>query len=133
MKKYNIRLLHDSESGLWTASWDKVGGGGVVAIGMTIESAMRKFRSALGIFLDDKQAAKGAVLIPEVAGLPKPLLAKLETAQLAKARADAEQLRAGKVIRRVVGDLAKRGLSTRDVGTLLGVSRQRAHKLLKAG
>ncbi len=133
MKKYNVRLLHDGESGLWTASWDKVGGGGVVAMGMTIESSMKRFRSALGVFLENKQAAKVAVLIPEIAGLPKPLLAKLETAQLAKAKADAEQVRVGKVIRRVVGDLAKRGLSTRDLGTLLGVSRQRAHKLLKAG
>jgi hypothetical protein len=53
-------------------------------------------------------------------------------ARVVRQQADALQERASETIRKVASALSKRGLSARDVGTLIGVSRQRAHKLLRS-
>jgi predicted RNase H-like HicB family nuclease len=130
---YVVRLEQDAETGRWVGSWDKPGGGGVVAEGITIERVMIKFRGALAVFLDDKKAAKAALLMPKLVGVPKPLVTKIEAAVTAKADADERQHRASVAMRKAVAELRLQGFKPRDIGTLLGVTRQWAHKLLKAG
>jgi hypothetical protein len=131
--KYVVKLEYDEDTRRWIASWDKPGGGGVVAEGITMERSLIKWRGALAVLLKDKAAARTALLIPELIGLPKPVIAKLQTAKAAKAKADQEQARAGAAIRKAVSELSRQGLSPRDVGMLLGLSRQWVHQLLKAG
>jgi hypothetical protein len=131
-KRYVVALEQDEETGRWVGSWDQSGGGGVIAEGITIERVMVKFRGALAVFLDDKRAAKSALLVPKLVGVPKPLVVKIEAAVTAKAEADERQHRANLAIRRAVAELQLQGFKPRDIGTLLGVTRQWAHKLLKA-
>lgn len=104
----------------------------MITQGRTIDQSMERIREALWAYTDDKAHADAAILEQKFQGLPKPLLVSIEKARAAKRRAEAEQTRAGVVIRKAANELSKRGLSARDVGELLGVSRQRAHKLLKA-
>lgn len=132
-KRYVVKLEQDEETGRWVGSWDKRGGGGVIAEGITIERVMVKFRRALAVFLEDRKAARCALLVPKLVGVPKPLVVKIQTAVSAKAEADERQHQASLAIRKAVAELQLQGFKPRDIGTLLGVSRQWAHKLLKAG
>jgi hypothetical protein len=105
----------------------------VIAEGITIERVMIKFRGALAVFLDDKKAARSALLVPKLVGVPKPLVAKIEAAVTAKADADERQHQASLAMQKAVAELQLQGFRPRDIGTLLGVTRQWAHRLLKAG
>jgi hypothetical protein len=99
--------------------------------GRTLARALLRFRAALALHLDDREAAARAVLVPLLVGIPKALVDRVGEARAVRQEADALQNRASEAIRKVASALSKRGLSARDVGTLIGVSRQRAHRLLR--
>ena len=65
--------------------------------------------------------------------LPSDARKALEAAKAAVEKADALTAQAETARVRAVQVLTGRGLSTSDVGRLLGVTRQRAHQLLNAG
>ncbi|HEX2878887.1 MAG TPA: hypothetical protein VHO25_05060 [Polyangiaceae bacterium] len=129
-QSYDVEVERDPGGNAWTASWYADGGGGVVAQGRTLARTLLRFRSALALHLDDREAATRAVLVPILVGIPRALVDRVVEARVVRQQADALQERASEAIRKVASALSKRGLSARDVGTLIGVSRQRAHKLL---
>lgn len=43
-------IEHDKDDDMWTATWAKPGGGGVIAEGKTREQALERFRSAWGLW-----------------------------------------------------------------------------------
>jgi len=124
LKNYKVRYELD-ETGWWVASIDAVPG--CHTQGRTIEQARERIREALAALTSDKHAAS-AKLEDEVQ-LPKPvrkLVVDLQTKRMlvVEVTADAEN-----AIRDAALALAK-SMSLRDVGTVLGVSRQRAHQLV---
>ncbi|MEO7112282.1 MAG: type II toxin-antitoxin system HicB family antitoxin [Polyangiaceae bacterium] len=122
-KTYDVRYELD-EAGYWFASIPAIAG--CFTQGRTIERARERIREALSLF--DKNAAN-ATLIDDVK-LPKK--ARLALVQLAKTKASSDALQervrvaqhqAAAVLTRDVG------LSLRDAGELLGVTRERARQL----
>jgi len=101
----------------------------IATFGRSLASAKRHARSALAVFLevDDLEAA-GVEVIDDVR-LPVEILG--EIGQLADRRSRAETLRAevAEATRRAASDLRRLGLSTRDVGEILGISGARVAQI----
>lgn len=123
MKSYTVTYERD-ESGLWVAEIQSVQG--CFTQGRTIEQARERIREALGLFIGEK--AKSAALQDDVK-LPARLTKRLEAARKARSRAEVEAQQAAEKSREIALALTSEGLSLRDVGTLLGITRQGAHKL----
>jgi predicted RNase H-like HicB family nuclease len=123
MKSYTVTYERD-ENGLWVAEIQSVQG--CFTQGRTIEQARERIREALGLFIGEK--AKSAALQDDVK-LPAQLTKRLEAARKARSRAEVEAQQAAEKSREVALALTSEGLSLRDVGTLLGITRQGAHKL----
>jgi hypothetical protein len=63
--------------------------------------------------------------------LPESVQAHLKAAARLRDEADAARSEAAAEVRRAARELASRGFSLRDIGTMLDVSHQRAHQLVK--
>lgn len=125
MRSFKVRYELD-EMGWWVASVAQVPG--CHTQGRTIEQAEQRVREALALFVPEHIAAK-AQLTAEIE-LPAPARRALLEATRKRARADALAKDSQKAARVAARTLTKTGLSLRDVGWLLRVSRQRAHQLI---
>jgi DNA-directed RNA polymerase specialized sigma24 family protein len=65
------------------------------------------------------------------AELPAGARRAVEYSRRTRAKAEAEAAKAADATREAVDQLTALGLSTRDAGELLGLSRQRVHQVLK--
>jgi hypothetical protein len=63
--------------------------------------------------------------------LPESVQAHLAAAARLRGEADAARSESAAEVRRAARELASRGISLRDIGTMLDVSHQRAHQLVK--
>jgi DNA-directed RNA polymerase specialized sigma subunit len=101
----------------------------IATFGRTLASAKRYARSALAVFLeiDDLEAA-GVEVIDDVR-LPNDVAE--EIIRLADQRSRVETLRSevAEATRRAASDLRRLGLSTRDVGEILGISGARVAQI----
>ena len=92
----------------------------------TLRQAKRRARDMLAFVLGP--AAAHAEVVDRVE-LPQPLSDVVQRGKRARARADAEAARAADATRAAATKLLGWGLSTRDVGDVLGVSHQRVSQL----
>ncbi|HKY39282.1 MAG TPA: hypothetical protein VJN18_25265 [Polyangiaceae bacterium] len=113
-------------TGWWVASVAGVAGGHTQ--GRTIGQAEERVREALALFVPDSVAAT-AELKAKI-GLPPLARRALLEATRKRAQADAVAKDSQRAARAAARALTKTGMSLRDVGWLLGVSRQRAHQLV---
>jgi predicted RNase H-like HicB family nuclease len=125
-RRYRVRYQRD-EAGWWVAVAAEAA---AQSQGRTLEQARERVREALGALLD--VAPSTLEIIDEVRLAPTGRRA-LALAKRAVQKADDEAERAERATREAVQVLAKDGLSLRDVGALLGVSRQRVHQILSKG
>ena len=123
---YTVRYELD-ETRWWVASIPKVAG--CLTQGRTIDQARERIREALALFIGDGPANK-AELIDDVV-LPAGAKKAVTTAQKRRAEFAEVEKQTQSATRAAALALADCGLSMRDVGTLLGLTRQRAHQLLK--
>jgi len=101
----------------------------VATFGRTLASAKRYARSALAVYLEvDDLAAAGAEVVDDVR-LPTEIAAEIH--RLAEQRSKADTLRAevAEATRRATSELRRLGLSTRDVGEILGISGARVAQI----
>jgi len=124
--QYSMKLERD-EGGWWVASIPDVPGCHTQA--RTIAQAKERIREALGLFIGD--AAEAVELVAK-AELPASVRRAVEQSHRLRERADAEVTKAAEATREAAEELTNLGLSTRDAGELLGLSRQRVHQVLKA-
>lgn len=96
--------------------------------GRTIEQAENRIREALALFVPAATAAK-ATLEANVQ-LPGAARRALTSALEKRAQADAVAVESHAATRTATLALSQVGLSLRDIGRLLGLTRQRAHQLL---
>lgn len=120
MKRVRVTFERD-ESGAWLVSAPRVRG--CHSYGRTIEQARTRIREALDLFDIDH-----ADLVEQVR-LPSGLLDVVRRARRARDRAEAQRQIAQAELRAAVSRLARAGLSRRDAGALLGISRQRVQQL----
>ena len=101
----------------------------IATFGRTLASAKRYARSALAVYLElDDMAAAGIEVVDDVR-LPTEISDEIH--QLLDQRLRVEALRAevAKATRRAATDLRRMGLSTRDVGEILGISGARVAQI----
>lgn len=125
VSKFHVRYSRD-EGGWWVASVRGVRG--CHAQGRTVDEARRRVREALGLFVDNADAA---MLVDDVKLPADAIKAVRRYSQLR--RAAAEQSRRASAAGRRAVEVLTRGalkLSARDAAKLLGLSHQRVHQLL---
>jgi predicted RNase H-like HicB family nuclease len=122
-KRYTVRYERD-ERDWWVATVD---GAAAQTQGRTIEQAQERIRDALAVLLD---VQPDDVQLEHDVRLPSAARKMLSAAKKASTRAAAEAERAEYATRDAARTLVKFGMSLRDAGTLLGVSRQRVHQIL---
>ena len=92
----------------------------------TIEQGKERIRAALSLFIGD--AAEKVELVVEAA-LPAPVRKAVERSRSERERAEEAEAEAAKATQLAVKGLLGIGLSTRDAGELLGLTRQRIHQV----
>jgi predicted RNase H-like HicB family nuclease len=125
VKSYQAHYALD-ETGWWLATIAAIPG--CHTQGRTLEQAEKRLREALSLFISARAAA-GVRLVARVALSPnasRKLLAATTKRNAANALAKQSQ----DATRAAARTLARDGLSLRDVGRLLSVTRQRAHQLV---
>jgi predicted RNase H-like HicB family nuclease len=123
-KAYLARYERD-EAGWWVAT---IQGKPAQSQGRTLEQARERVREALAALLD---VAPARLVISDDIRLPPPERRALALAKEAARRAAGEADRAEKATRDAARTLIASGMSLRDAGLLLGVSRQRVHQILE--
>jgi predicted RNase H-like HicB family nuclease len=126
-KTYTVRYELD-ETGWWLATVPAIPGCHTQA--RTLDQAEIRIREAMALFIPDAAAAR-AHLVNDV-HLPLTCRRALARAIAERAEADRVNRNAHRAIRAAASALSRQGISLRDTGRLLGVSRQRAHQLLSA-
>jgi predicted RNase H-like HicB family nuclease len=122
--RYVAAYVHDD--GAWIVQFREPD---IATFGRTLAAAKRHARSALAVHLEvDDLAAVGAEVIDDVR-LPTEIEAQIH--RLVERRSNSETLRAevAAATRRTASDLRKLGLSTRDVGEILGISGARVAQI----
>jgi predicted RNase H-like HicB family nuclease len=123
-RAYTVVYERD-ESGFWVAS--VAGILGCHTQGRTIEQARERAREAIQAALDLPGPYAGR--LTDDVRLPPPVKKAVTFALDARAKAAVADNAASEQSRRAIAALTGIGLSLRDAGELLGVSRQRAQKL----
>jgi hypothetical protein len=124
-KRYTSRYERD-EHDWWVAT---VKGVGAQTQGRTVGQAQERIREELSVLLDvepDQLDLRHGIQLPSAARKA------LGVAEKASTRAKQEAMRADQATRDAAEVLVKCGMSLRDAGTLLGVSRQRVHQILES-
>ena len=101
----------------------------IATFGRTLASAKRYARSALAVYLEVDDLTAAAVEVVDDVRLPIEISS--EVSRLIDQRSRAEALRAevAEATRRAAADLRRMGLSTRDVGEILGISGARVAQI----
>jgi predicted RNase H-like HicB family nuclease len=126
-KKYRVVYELDSETGHWIASVPEFPEG--LVHGLTLEQARKRIRQALAEWLGLGEPLNAGRILDDVR-LPARIRRTVRGAQQARERAAHAQAEAARRTRAAAARLVRLGLSLRDAGELLGVTRQRAHQLL---
>ena len=123
-KRYRARYTHDDRA--WIVQFHDPD---IATFGRTLASAKRYARRALAVYLEvDDLTAAGIEVIDDMR-LPAEISDEIH--QLLDQRSKAEALRAevAQATRRAAADLRRLGLSTRDVGEILGISGARVAQI----
>lgn len=101
----------------------------IATFGRTLASAKRYARSALAVYLEVEDLAAAGVEVVDDVRLPIEI--SDEVGRLSERRSNIDALRAevAEATRRAATDLRRLGLSTRDVGEILGISGARVAQI----
>lgn len=104
---------------------------GCITQGRTIAETRKHMREAVQVFFDSNEPYQGTLV--DNVKLPQGARDKLESAAAARRAVVSAEQSASLLTRGAIDALVQLGLSLRDAGELIGVSRQRAHQLANAG
>jgi predicted RNase H-like HicB family nuclease len=125
VRTYRVLIERDS-AGLWVASVPAVPGAHTQ--GRTIDQTRRRIREALSLWVPDAERAHFEFEVR----LPAAVRVRVERALELRETVEATARQAAGATERAVVSLVKAGLSRRDAGDLLGISRQRAQQITEA-
>jgi predicted RNase H-like HicB family nuclease len=124
MTEYLATYTHDDRA--WIVQFREPD---VATFGRTLASAKRYARSALAVYLEVDDLAAARIEVTDVVRLPADVTD--EIVRLSDQRSKAEALRAdvAEGTRHAAAELRRLGLSTRDVGEILGISGARVAQI----
>lgn len=122
-RKYVARFERD-ENGWWVV--DVEGVQGCSTQGRTIEQGKERIREALSLYIGD---VANWVEIETKVELPPPVRKAIDRSLTERHRADEEAAKAARSTEIAVRAMLDAGLSTRDAGALLGLTRQRVQQV----
>lgn len=122
MKRLRAVYRRDPEDDAWLVEIPAIRG--CHTYGRTLAQARERIREALRLFV----RSSDAVVVDDVR-LPAQLRRQVDRARRTRLQAEARQAEAQKELTAVTSSLRSAGLSLRDAGDLLGLSRQRVHQL----
>ena len=102
---------------------------GCITQARTIAQGRERIREALSLFIG---SAADTAEIKVEATLPTSVRKVVDRSRSERQRAEEEAAKAAKSTERAVKAMLEIGLSTRDAGELLGISRQRVHQVASA-
>ncbi len=101
----------------------------VATFGRTLASAKKYARSALAVYLELADLSAAGVAVVDDVRLPPGVADEIETLMEKRSKAEALRAEVAEATRRVAADLRRLGLSTRDVGEILGISGARVAQI----
>ena len=125
VKTYRVLIERDRE-GWWVASVPAVPGAHTQA--RTIDQARRRMCEALSLWVSDAERARFEFEVR----LPTGVQARVSRALELREAAETTVQEASDATERALGALVKAGLSRRDAGDVLGISRQRAQQIAES-
>ncbi len=122
-----VRALYERDrSGAWVVRVPSIRG--CHTYGRTVEQARSRLDEALRLFDVDPRS----VTVVDEIRVPQRLLETIRRARRSRARAERQRSAAQAALRVAASALEAAGLSRRDAGHLLGISRQRVQQLTTA-
>ena len=125
VRTYRVLIERDRE-GWWVASVPSVPRAHTQA--RTIDQARRRIREALSLWVSDAERARFEFEVR----LPTGVQARVSRALELREAAETTVQEASDATERALGALVKAGLSRRDAGDVLGISRQRAQQIAES-
>lgn len=101
----------------------------IATFGRTLVAAKRYARSALAVHLEVEDLAEAGIQVIDDVRLPTPLIDTVEDLADQRSRAEALRGEVAATTRRAAAELRGLGLSTRDVGEILGISGARVAQI----
>ena len=101
----------------------------VATFGRTLASAKKYARSAMAVYLELADLSAAGVAVVDDVRLPPGVADEIETLMEKRSKAEALRAEVAEATRRVAADLRRLGLSTRDVGEILGISGARVAQI----
>ena len=101
----------------------------IATFGRTLASAKRYARSALGVYLEVSDLKAAGVEIVDEVRLPAEVSEEISHLIDQRSRVDVLRAEVAAATRMAVSDLHQMGLSTRDVGEILGISGARVAQI----
>lgn len=126
MKTYTAKMEQD-EDGVWCGVVDLGKHKSAISDGPTLERARERIREAVSLMED---VAEEQVQIELDVSLPKSAARLVAAAKAAAEKAEKARGKATEATKGAALALVAAGLSRRDVGELLGVTRQRASQII---
>ena len=122
--QYTATYIHDDRA--WIVQFRDPD---IATFGRTLASAKRYARSALAVHLEVDDLARAGIEVVDDVRLPTDISDDVK--RLMDRRSQAESLRAEVAVatRKAAADLRRLGLSTRDVGEILGISGARVAQI----
>ncbi len=124
MGRYTARYTHDGHG--WIVQFTDPD---ISTFGRTLAVAKAHARSLLAVYLEVADLDAADVRIEDDVRLPSAVQGEIEALALRRVRADALRGEVAADTRRAAADLRKAGLSTRDVGEILGISGARVTQI----
>jgi len=101
----------------------------IATFGRSLSSAKRYARSALAVFLEVDDLTTAGVEVVDDVRLPTAMSKVVDRVIAQRSKVDALRAEAAESTRRAAAELRRLGLSTRDVGEILGISGARVAQI----
>jgi hypothetical protein len=124
MARYIAEYRHDGRA--WLVQFRDPD---IATFGRSLSAARRQARSLLAVYLEVDDLEAAGIEVENVISLPQPVAAEVDRLVTRRAEAVALRGQVAEATRRAAGRLRGIGLSTRDVGEILGISGARVAQI----
>lgn len=122
--RYTATYAHDDRA--WIVQFHEPD---IATFGRTLASAKRYARSALAVHLEVEDLAAAGIEIVDDVRLPAEISSEVDRLLTQRSTVEALRMEVAEATRRAAADLRRLGLSTRDVGEILGISGARVAQI----